>query len=482
MSSRPPADGQGFVAGNVIAKRYRLDRLLGEGGMGVVWAATHTVTRRSVAIKFLRGDPALMSQELRQRFLREARAASAVRHPNVVTISDVFELDDDTPAMVMDLLVGETLGQKLQRESKLSLAQTADILVQVVSAVGTAHALGIVHRDLKPDNIFVLDGSATSNAVRVLDFGIAKELEPDTDGTSTGLITKTGAILGTPCYMSPEQALGEPDIDHRSDIWAIGVIIYECLTGVRPIRGESIGQIVKQILVDGVRPIDELEGELPPDIVRLVGRMLSRQRSSRPSDLNRVRELLSAHTEIVVPAFGAPEQYVDPSPQSLGGLETVRAEHGDQPPARVAPAPRGVDTEGAQSLSSSVPRRSRRWLVSIAVAAGLVLVGTAALRKRSATLEKSESDAADASSSRVNATASAQPAAPIPPPPLPTLAAEKAPPPQAPALVAAKAAVAAAHPSASRAPKSESGATVETPSPAVSSRTFQGGLSEKVPF
>ena len=486
MSARPLAEGQGFVAGSVIAKRYRLDRLLGEGGMGVVWAATHTVTRRSVAIKFLRGDPALMSQELRQRFLREARAASAVKHPNVVTISDVFELDDDTPAMVMDLLVGETLGQKLQRESKLSLAQTADILMQVVSAVGTAHALGIVHRDLKPDNIFVLDGTAASNAVRVLDFGIAKELEPDTDSDSTGLITKTGAILGTPSYMSPEQALGEPDIDHRSDIWALGVIIYECLTGIRPIRGESIGQIVKQILVDGITPIDELERNLPPAIVRLVGRMLSRQRSARPSDLNRVRDLLSAHSEVVVPAFGAPEQYAETSPQSLGELDTAHAGPSDQPPARMAP--RGVDTEGAQSLSSGVPRRSSRWMVSVAVASGLLLVGVAALQRRSAVPKESESGAADTSASRASAAPSAQPTARSAPPHASEPATETTASAQVPAFVATKAAAKgaalAAHASPSSAPKPVSSSALATPTPAtaVSSRTFQGGLSEKVPF
>src|SRR5882672_7251231 len=140
-ANSPKGDGQGFVRGTVVAKRYRLDRLIGEGGMGVVWAATHTVTLRPVAMKFLRGEALRKNLGFRQRFLREARAASAVQHPNVVTISDVFELDDETPVMVMDLLVGETLGQKLARETKLTLEQTAAILLPVVSAVGTAHAL-----------------------------------------------------------------------------------------------------------------------------------------------------------------------------------------------------------------------------------------------------------------------------------------------------------------------------------------------------
>jgi serine/threonine protein kinase len=321
----------------------------------------------------------------------------------------------------------------------------------------------------------------------VLDFGIAKELEPDSDGDSTGLITKTGAILGTPCYMSPEQALGEPDIDHRSDIWALGVILYECLTGVRPIRGESIGQIVKQILVDGITPIDELERDLPPAIVRLVGRMLSRQRSARPSDLNRVRDFLSAHSDVVVQAFGAPEQYAEPSPQSLGGLDTAHAGPSEQPPARVVP--RGVDTQGAQALSSGVPRRSRRWVVSLAALSGLLLVGIAASQRHAAVSKESESSAASTLASRSNAAPSAQPALPSVPPHAAEPAAETTASAQVPALpavkTAIKAAALAAHVSPASAPKpllSSSAMAAPTPTTVLSSRTFQGGLSEKVPF
>ncbi len=501
MSPSAKPDGHGLEPGAIIAKRYRLDRLLGGGGMGVVWAATHTVTRRAVAVKFLRGDPARMTQELRQRFLREARAASAVSHPNVVTISDVFELDDDTPVMVMDLLAGETLGQKLLRETQLSLAQTAAILLQVVSAVGAAHALGIVHRDLKPDNIFVLAGVALGSAVRVLDFGIAKLLEPETLSDSTGPITQTGSILGTPCYMSPEQALGEPDIDQRSDIWSLGVILYECLTGVRPIQGESLGQIVKQILVDGVRPIDELEHELPPAIVKLVTDMLSRQRDGRPSDLNRVALLLSAHTEVIVPAFGPPMLEEHWARQSLGKLESRRADPNDRPPARAVLDPQ-VDTQGAQSLSNASPRSARRWLIPLAVAAGLLLAASAALLGRRAALNEAGRNTEATAAGDARPTAAAQ--SPV----------ERASPPLTTALTASTAAAAAptstsdADSGSAAQPRVRSGATgvdgrVQPPSaspsraakptasgtlaPAMPSaapapRTFRGGLSEKVPF
>ncbi|HET7539854.1 MAG TPA: protein kinase [Polyangiaceae bacterium] len=499
MSLPAKPEGPGLVAGAIIAKRYRLDRLLGRGGMGVVWAATHTVTQRTVAVKFLRADSAHANQELRQRFLREARTASAVSHPNVVTISDVFELEDDTPVMVMDLLAGETLGQKLLREKKLSLAQTAAILVQVVSAVGAAHALGIVHRDLKPDNIFVLEGVALGDAVRVLDFGIAKVLEPDTLSDSTGVVTKTGSILGTPCYMSPEQAIGESDIDHRSDIWSIGVILYECLTGVRPIQGDSIGQIVKQILVDGVRPIDELEPDLPRAIVELVADMLSRERDGRPSHLERVLELLSAQTEVVVPAFGLPERDPARSRESLGNLETLRADPSARAPAGAELDP-PIDTQGAQSLPNALPGNARRWVLPLAAGVGLLLAGTAALRGRTAALKDAERTPG-ASASSADTSPAAQPAVDSAPPLTPPLATASAAAPVAAASAgasgawqsgvrsgASRASTAGVRarpaPASSPLERPVASATLAPPQPsaAPSSRTFPRGLSEQVPF
>src|SRR4051812_21927994 len=225
--------------GSLIAGRYRLEHPLGEGGMGTVWAATHTVTRRSVAMKFLK-DSMRHRRDLRERFLREAAAASALKHPNVVEIIDVFDFAEGSPVMVMELLRGETLGAKLLRDERLSVEETAALLLPVVSAVGEAHAIGIVHRDLKPDNLFLLEGSGEPR-VKVLDFGIAKlSAERYLQGGPSPLLTESGSMLGTPCYMAPEQASGESPVDHRADIWSLGVILYECLSGVRPIEGENL--------------------------------------------------------------------------------------------------------------------------------------------------------------------------------------------------------------------------------------------------
>jgi serine/threonine-protein kinase len=162
-----------FEAGAVVAGRYRLDRRIGEGGMGVVWAATHLRTQKTLALKLLRAAVA-GDEDTRRRLVREARAACAVQHPNVVAIHDVVELDDGSPVLVMDLLEGESLRDRLTREGVLSLPTLAAILLPVVSAVGAAHALGIVHRDLKPENVFLAREPGGRRGVRVLDFGIAK--------------------------------------------------------------------------------------------------------------------------------------------------------------------------------------------------------------------------------------------------------------------------------------------------------------------
>ncbi|APR86579.1 Serine/threonine protein kinase [Minicystis rosea] len=272
--------------------------------MGEVWAAKHSVTRRDVALKFLTVDQGVMST-MRRRFLREARAAAAVNHPSVIQIHDVFELQDETPVMVMDLLVGESLGDKLAREGALSVAETARLLAPVVSAVGTAHALGIVHRDLKPENIFLVRAMETDAEVKVLDFGIAK-LGSTMELGQTGAVTGTGAVLGTPYYMALEQAYGEKDIDHRADIWSLGVVLYECLAGRRPIDGDNFGQIVKFLNHGTIPSLAELAPHVPADVDQLVMRMLQRAREDRPQDLREVLTILRRHTSATARTFGGP--------------------------------------------------------------------------------------------------------------------------------------------------------------------------------
>ncbi|NLE86060.1 MAG: protein kinase [Myxococcales bacterium] len=228
--------------GRILAGKYRLGERLGEGGMGAVYRAEHLVLQAPVAIKVIEREVA--DEGTRARFMREAQAAAALRSPHVVQILD-YGTEGDVPFMVMELLEGETLAQRIKRKKRLSAQETTWILTHVSRAVAKAHELGIVHRDLKPDNVFLVQNEEDEIA-KVLDFGVAKIEATSLSGDSH---TRTGSLLGTPYYMSPEQAQGNKTVDHRSDLWALGVITFECLTGKRPFTSEGLGDLVLQICI-----------------------------------------------------------------------------------------------------------------------------------------------------------------------------------------------------------------------------------------
>jgi serine/threonine-protein kinase len=367
-----------LAPGTVVAGRYRLDRILGQGGMGVVWAATHTITRRGVAMKFLKG-PAHARPELRRRFLREARAAATVQHPSVVEVHDVFELDDETPVMVMDLLVGETLAQRMASQGPLSIHQTASILLPVVSAVGTAHSRGVVHRDLKPENIFLAENEEGETEIKVLDFGIAKLANVEGEAVNQSQLTGTGSMLGTPCYSAPEQLFGEKIIDHRADIWALGVVLYECLSNQLPVYGENLGQILKMLTSGEILPLERLAPQLPADVLTLVGRMLSRPLDQRPKDMREVLEVLQRYSNLSVRAFGEAKSQ-PPSQEHIASGPARRAPvHSREKETVVAGAMKttpeaGLDTETPHAVSQNASPSSRRIVVlgAAAFAAGLI--------------------------------------------------------------------------------------------------------------
>ena len=230
-----------FDAGEVIAQRYRLVTLLGRGGMGEVWRADHVSLNSPVALKFI--DPGVSSsQEAVARFMREAQSAAALRSSHVVQIFD-YGVDRGVQYIAMELLNGESLRARLDRVGRLAPADVVRILTQVARAVAKAHDGGIVHRDLKPDNVFLVP-EEDHELAKVLDFGIAKVSSP---GVNPGSGTRTGAVLGTPYYMSPEQAQGNKSVDHRSDLWSMAVIAYECVTGELPFKSEALGDLILKI-------------------------------------------------------------------------------------------------------------------------------------------------------------------------------------------------------------------------------------------
>jgi serine/threonine-protein kinase len=307
-------------AGQRIGERYRLLARLGQGGMGEVWEALNEVTERRVAIKLLHPSRSL-TLDLRARLLREARAASRVRHPNVVEVLDAFTTPAGEPVVVMERLEGETLAQRLKRNGKLSLADATPILAQLVSAVGAAHRFGVVHRDLKPDNVFLCRGG-DDTVVKVLDFGIAKLTGAEADGS----LTQAGHTLGTPAYMAPEQCRGAKDVDHRADLWAIGVITYEMLAGTRPIPGDTVGEIVEALLTLGVPPLRTLVPDVPFDLAVAARRLLERAPDARPSDLRELAQVLARHSTRTVPPLDPPEAASDTTSDRGAQAEIVRAE------------------------------------------------------------------------------------------------------------------------------------------------------------
>jgi len=353
--------------GQIIAGRFRLERLLGEGGMGSVWAATHTITGKAVAVKFLK-DELVTQPSVVERFLREARAACAVRHPNVVAIHDVLTLETGAPVLVMDLLEGESLGSRLAREKRLSLPDFVRIMTPVLAAVATAHAASIVHRDLKPDNVFLARGPDGAEDVKVLDFGIAKINATDQSG---GQLTKTGSMLGTPYYMSPEQLFGEKDVDGRSDIWALGIIFYQCLSGVLPTEADNLGQIIKTVTVVGIPPLATVAPHVPPDLASLVDRMLSRERAGRPT-LDEIHAVLARHGDSDLRSSNKPPSFQQQTMQPLAPV-TAMAISRTQATGKAPGAPGGSVPPGKHD--SSAPPNARALAAVVAVVGLVVFVG-----------------------------------------------------------------------------------------------------------
>jgi len=250
----PKPEGGDPLVGLTIDDRYRIIRRIGEGGMGFVYEAEHTALEKRVALKILRDDFSSRS-EVVERFRQEAKSASRIGNAHIVDISDFGEMPNGASYFVMELLSGEDLANALAKEPILPLARAADVILQCCRALSAAHAKGIVHRDMKPENIFLTERDGRVDFVKIVDFGIAKMSDIETPGVPGRKLTKTGMIFGTPEYMSPEQAAGKSDLDHRVDVYALGVIFFEMLAGKVPFVGDTFMGILTQHMFE---PIPEL--------------------------------------------------------------------------------------------------------------------------------------------------------------------------------------------------------------------------------
>jgi serine/threonine protein kinase len=273
---------------------YRVIRLIGRGGMGAVYEARHSGSGHRTAVKFLY-EKFTADRENVRRFINEARTAIRVRHPGLVDIIESGELPSGAPYVMMEYLSGETLGARLRRLDRLPLLQALGIACDVAEALAFAHSRGVLHRDLKPDNIFLYTPPVLGarEQVKVLDFGIAKVIQPPEGEAVTMVRTKTGAIMGTPTYMSPEQCRGAEKVVDRSDVYSLGLVLYEMLAGHPPFIGDSPGELLVKHILDEPPPLGRLAPDVPKDIAALVHHLLQKQAKARP-DMHTVHAWLAA--------------------------------------------------------------------------------------------------------------------------------------------------------------------------------------------
>ncbi|MFS8068085.1 MAG: serine/threonine-protein kinase, partial [Byssovorax sp.] len=330
----------------------RLERLIGRGGMGSVWAARHLQLDTLIAIKFI--DAVTDIGDARVRFEREARAAAQLRSPHVVQILD-HGIDDERPYIAMELLEGEDLGERLRRTPRLSLQATATIITQASKALRRAHEGGVIHRDLKPGNIF-LARFDDDEVVKLLDFGVAK-LRYSDDLAPGVQMTQTGVIFGSPSYMSPEQARGNRVIDHRTDLWSLAVILFRCITGSKPFEAESIGDLVIKLCIDPLPVPTHLVPELPPEVDSFFERAFARDPDLRfqsatalAQEFEAIAARAAAPAPVAVPAPSPSFRGLPPpppaSPMSFTPPPAPRGSNPrfDVPPPPTPPPPRAVVT------------------------------------------------------------------------------------------------------------------------------------------
>jgi serine/threonine-protein kinase len=391
-------------AGTIVAERFRLVRQLGMGGMGAVWLAQHTQLDVPCAIKFIHAHVA-ESAEIRARFEREAKAAAALRSPNVVGILD-HGIWNGTPYIAMEYLErgslrpyvgkleGEDLDGRLARQGRLAATELVPIISQVARALSKAHAAGLIHRDIKPANIF-LTRDEDQEIAKVLDFGIAKSNLAGLGDSAT----KTGSVLGTPFYMSPEQAQGTRAVDHRADLWSLAIVVFQCLTGELPFKSEAFGDLLMKIMMEPI-PRPSTIAPLPPGFDAWWARAATRDPAGRFQSAREFAEALALSLGVSFGGAAAVSQQRDPwtfdpalhgqqsSPNAQSSPHAERASHPQF--AMVGPngpAFPGMQTGGGPTQSTLVvtgrtsgaaaPRKANAGLAVVAVLATLAVIGAA---------------------------------------------------------------------------------------------------------
>lgn len=326
------------LVGKELDSRYRIEKQIGEGGMGVVYLAHHMIIEKAVALKVLKPEVAA-DQSVVQRFVQEARAASRIGHPNIIDVTDFGTTSDGMVYQVMEYLEGQTLSAFLKAEEILSIPRALGIVAQVARALDAAHEKGIVHRDLKPENIFLLEREGRTDFVKIVDFGIAK-VQPTQEHANEPRLTRVGTVFGTPEYMAPEQAAGRTDVDRRADIYALGIITYEMLVGRVPLRGETTVRTLAMQMLDAPMPIREANPKLviSDDLEAVIMKSLAKETVDRFDSMQQFLEALedvTSKTELDLPKVLSHERdsaettsqddYTIPEAHDHRGLRTTSA-------------------------------------------------------------------------------------------------------------------------------------------------------------
>jgi serine/threonine-protein kinase len=334
-------------AGQLVAGRYQLDARLGIGGMGEVWKATHTGTGREFALKFMHAHAAA-SASSRQRFTREARVSAKINHPNVIDIFDVGEVDDGILFLAMELLEGVSLADAFHADEPLTVQELLTLVLDTTRALVAAHAVGVVHRDIKPGNIFLHRDRATGFATaKILDFGISK-----LGGLDDSHHTKTGSVLGSPRYMSPEQARSAASVDQRADIWSVGVILFEGLTGTWPHEGDSFSSLVVAICTTPPLSIDLLAPDLPEPLRAVVRDCLKPVDERIQTAAELTDRIAAVITDPVLATWRLPRPLHPPS-ETLKSVSGVRV----RPPLLTTTSGFGLSSQlSPDSLRATNPR------------------------------------------------------------------------------------------------------------------------------
>jgi serine/threonine protein kinase len=363
----PKAPPDVVQPGEVLSGKFRIERVLGVGGMGVVVAATHLQLGQLVALKFLL-PAAMLYPENVQRFEREARAAVRLRSDHVAKVTDVGRLDDGAPYMVMEFLEGQDLDRLIRTGGRLAIQTAVDYVLQAAEAIAEAHALGIVHRDLKPKNLFLTQRLNGEALIKVLDFGVSKMV-----GDGDLSLTATTQVLGSPSYMSPEQLRASRDVDQRTDIWALGAILYELLTGTVPFPAATLTQLTAMVISEPPRPLESLRDDVPSELRAIVMKCLEKPVENR---FHTVADLAAALAQ-----FASPSSAMLATQRMSGGLGTSSS---SRLSAVAAPQERpsfrapGSNTDVAwdrTQLAAGDKRRKRIIPIAVAVAALSAVVG-----------------------------------------------------------------------------------------------------------